>query len=81
MSGVLKPMIVDTTSTTPDLQIHVDQVMNVDKLDLPASPGRQAKYQLLFRMKNNTTQKLTYATAALRNTAYTNFNTALSTAI
>lgn len=81
MSGVLKPMIVDTTSTTPDLQIHLDQVIAMDKLDLPATPGRQAKFQLLFKLANSTTQKLTYTTSALRDTAYTNFNTAFSTTI
>lgn len=80
MSAIAKPGAHDVSSTNPFNIIPVEMVKDVTSLTTPAIASLPAKYQLVFSLNDGTTKTLSYSTAALRNTAQTDYRTAFSTA-
>lgn len=80
MSGIAKPMVNCSTSTTPNKQIPVEKIVSMDKL-LIKDPNDATKLQvgILFSMDNTSPQrslKLLYpglegAATTLRDASYT----------
>ncbi len=87
MSGILKPTVSFTNSTTPNKLINVDEILQAEALDIPAppnGPASEAKYQILFSFKPNSVpqhDKVEFTTSAARNTSLTNLKTTINTAI
>jgi hypothetical protein len=88
MSGIAKPMTHFTNSLKPTIKIPVEQVISVEKQDIsanPNGPSSTAQYLLVFGVLDAANApvryiKVPFATANLRNTSFTNYTSAFSTA-
>lgn len=76
MSGIAKPHVHFATSKTPAVLVNIDHVQNAEKIDIKPSPitNNKAEYLIILTsiFPNGQTKenKISFTTAALRNTAF-----------
>lgn len=78
MSGIAKPSISSSTSTTPGETVLVEDIIGMAPVDIPTSARvgipSPPEFSIVFSLKSNgapQTKRWVYTTAALRNSALT----------
>lgn len=87
MSGISKPMVNSSTSTTPNKNIPVEKIVDMQKLDIvDANDVTKQRVQIIFSMDQTSPQrtiKLVYpgslsAARALRDASFTAIQTLIA---
>lgn len=88
MSAIAKPNVTFTNAINNKVMVPVENVQSIEKLNIPPAPNAPAstaEYLIVFTMipvgSADKVIKIRFATSAARDTSFTNYQTAMVTAV